>query len=371
MTKFLRSGREWRASDEAPDFQDVLPVGTYLLSKDPLGFYLSEVEEFTLPSKTYGKEIERHHRIINTFLDRPATTGVILTGEKGSGKTLLSKRVSIELAKKHGIPTIVINAPYCGDDFNQFIQSISQPTLIVLDEFEKVYDNAAQSSLLTVLDGTMPSKKLFIVAINNVSKMNPYMLNRPGRFFYVFKYDGVSESAVREFLEDRLHDKTRIESVVTYAQLFRNFTFDMLSAIVEEMNRYSESVGEVLKHINVSMEYGGGDIYEVLHVEFKDPPPENKGWDEEHTKSRERTKRFNDGGMYNPLQDEVSQLVYYHHYDEEDGETSTEHDYFRLTPDNIVKVEKGGFFTFETDKLTMRIGKKVYESRPVIDDLLG
>jgi hypothetical protein len=372
MTKYLRQGRDWFTADSAPDFKDFLPVGTYLLNNDPVrGYYLSEIDDFTLPKRTYGKEIERHQRIINTFLSRPAATGVILAGEKGAGKTLLSKRISIEAAKQHEIPTIIINAPYHGDDFNQFIQSITQPALIILDEFEKVYDNEAQNALLTVLDGTMQSKKLFIVAINDVFKMNQYMLNRPGRFFYVFNYAGVPEDAIREFLGDNLEDKSRIESVVSYAQLFRNFTFDMLSAIVEEMNRYDEPIREVLKYINVSMEYGGGDTYEVLDVRFKDPDESNLGWDRDSLKKRRSAREFNGGDRYNPLQDEVDQAVYHLCLDEEDGETSSEYQYYRISPDNIVKVEKGGFFTFETAELILKIGKRKPEeysaSRVILD----
>jgi hypothetical protein len=370
MTKYNRQGRDWFTADSAPDYRDELPAGTYLLNHNPVdGFYFSEVEDFKLPAKTYGKEINRHNRIIETFLSRPASTGVILAGEKGAGKTLLTKRVSIELGAKHGIPTIIVNAPYKGDEFNQFIQSISQPALIVLDEFEKVYDGASQNALLTVLDGTMQSKKLFIVAINEVHKMNQYMLNRPGRFFYVFNYAGVQDDAIREFLEDNLNDKSRIESVVSYAQLFRNFTFDMLSAIVEEMNRYDEPVREVLKYINVSMEYGGGDYYEVLDVVFKNADKTNLGWDADTDKSKRRRRSFNDGRLYNPLHDDVNQSVYYRHCDEEDGEITIEYEYHHLSPDNIVKVEKGGFFTFETEDLTMRIGKKVTEVRSAVDSI--
>lgn len=370
MTKFLRQGQDWFTTEATPDFREELPVGTYLLNHNAIqGYYLSEIDDFKLPSKMYGKEIERHNRIINTFLSRPAGTGVILAGEKGAGKTLLSKKVSIELAKEHGIPTIIVNAPHCGDEFNQFIQSITQPALIFLDEFEKVYDSKSQDSLLTVLDGTMQSRKLFIVAINEVHRMNQYMLNRPGRFFYVFNYAGVSTDAIREFLEDNLENKSRIESVLSYAQLFRNFTFDMLTAVVEEMNRYNEPVREVLKVLNVSMQYGGGDFYEVLSVTLKQTDPEPLEWDADSLKEKRSARNFNDGRIYNPLQDEVSQPVYYSSKNTE-GEVEYDYDYYTVTPDNIIKVEKGGFFTFETDELIMRIGKRVAEERTTVQGLL-
>jgi hypothetical protein len=363
MTNYIRQGRDWFTADSTPDFKEALPTGTYLLNyAEGTGFYFSEVEQFQLPPKTYGKEIERHDRIIKTFLSRPATTGVILAGEKGAGKTLLAKRVSLELAKRHDIPTIIVNAPYCGDEFNQFIQSFKQPALIILDEFEKVYKPDAQAALLTVLDGTMQSKKLFIVAVNEVYKINSYMLNRPGRFFYVFNYAGIQEDSIREFLLDKLDDKSRIESVINYAQLFRNFTFDMLAAIMEEMNRYNEPVGVVLQYLNVSMDYGGGDTYQVLDVKFKNPSEQNLGWQAGLTRTADR---FNDGDLYNPLQDVVSQQIYHRSLDKETGETELNCDYYRLTPSDIVKVERGGVFTFETEDLTVKIGKNVAEHRPV------
>lgn len=368
MTKYIQRGRDWLLSDSAPEYKDELPVGTYLLNHDPMnGFHLSEIEDFTLPSKIYGKEIERHNRIIQTFLSRPASTGVILAGEKGAGKTLLSKRISIELAKKHGIATIVVTAPYAGDEFSQFIQSIKQPALIFFDEFEKVYEEAGQEALLTVLDGTMQSKKLFIVAINEVRRMSRFMLNRPGRFFYVFNYAGVPEDAIKEFLEDNLNDKSRILSVMLYSQLFRNFTFDMLSAIVEEMNRYDEPVSEVLKYLNVSMDYDGGTLYEVRWVKFKNNGDDERVWDEDSLLNDKNAKAFADNEYYNPLQETVFQIVHFLEKNEETGEMVSDKGFFKITPDDIKQIDKKGNFTFETDELIIEISKKVVEpGRPVI-----
>lgn len=372
MTLFERQGRDWFFASAPRKVYDRLPAGTYMLNNEPgLGYYLSEIDDFTLPEKTYGKEIEQYGRIINTFLSRPATTGVILAGEKGSGKTLLSKRVSIELAKQHGIPTIIVNAPHCGDAFNQYMQSISQPALVILDEFEKVYDDETQKKLLTVLDGTMQSKKLFIVAINDISKMNSHMLNRPGRFFYVYTYTGVPEDAIREYVVEKLADKSRIDSVVSYSQLFRSFTFDMLSAIVEEMNRYDEPVSEVMKNLNVRMDFGGGDLYEVLDVKLKGAISEKfAGWDATSIKKGFSGRQFNEGHPYNPFQDAVNQRIYMLRADKETrSDEDDEYDYYGenyeyylVTPNDIVKAEKGGFFTFDTEKLTLKIGKRRLES---------
>ena len=108
----MRSGNTYRVSkNEAIDLHELLPAGNYVIKEDQFGsLYLEHIEDFKPLAKMYGDTLKNTDRIIQTFLDRPAATGVMLTGEKGSGKTLLSKNVCIELAKQ-GIPTIIINAP--------------------------------------------------------------------------------------------------------------------------------------------------------------------------------------------------------------------------------------------------------------------
>lgn len=146
MTHFLKNGNTYQvASEEAMDIHQILPPGNYTVKQNQVtgAFYLEHIEDFTRPAKVYGDSLKNTDRIIRTFLDRPNSTGVMLTGEKGSGKTLLTKNVAIAL-KEQGIPTLVINSPLCGDGFNTFVQTIEQPCAILFDEFEKVYNSEQQ-----------------------------------------------------------------------------------------------------------------------------------------------------------------------------------------------------------------------------------
>ena len=93
---FLKSGNTFRVtSKEELNLHDTLPVGTYVVKFNSMQghFYLERIDDFTLPSKLYGDTNRHAERILNTFLDRPAGTGVILNGEKGSGKTLLLRQM--------------------------------------------------------------------------------------------------------------------------------------------------------------------------------------------------------------------------------------------------------------------------------------
>lgn len=250
MANFTRMGNTFRvAPKHSLDIQPTLPPGNYTIAQDDHGMFLVMTESFVSPPKIYGDVLKNTDRILRTFADRPHGTGVMLEGEKGSGKTLLAKNIAIEGAKV-GIPTIIVNAPWCGDGFNKFIQAIEQPTIILFDEFEKIYDDETQEKVLTLFDGVWPSKKLYIVTCNDKYKIDNHMHNRPGRMFYSISYSGLSLDFIREYAEDQLDNKSHVDKLCDLTSLFEEFNFDMLKALVEEMNRYKETPQEAMKLLN-------------------------------------------------------------------------------------------------------------------------
>ena len=265
MTYFLKSGTRFNVSTkEAMDLHETLPAGHYTVRFDKMSgaFYLEQIEGFEIRGKIYGDTKRNSNRILNTFKDRTASTGVMLTGEKGSGKTLLAKMLSLD-ALDEGIPTIVINNPWCGEEFNGFLQMIEQPTVILFDEFEKVYDREQQEAMLTLLDGVYPSKKLFVLTCNDKWRVNEHMRNRPGRIYYMMDFKGLDDDFIREYCEDNLKAKEYIDTICRIATMFDQFNFDMLKAMVEEMNRYGETPQQVMKMLNARPEFSGESRYKV------------------------------------------------------------------------------------------------------------
>lgn len=253
MTYFLRhpEGIFLRSDNQLLSVERELEIATYVASVTPLGeFYLQKTESFTRPKKTYGTVNTKAARIMNTFEDRPNSTGVLLSGEQGSGKTMLARELSL-LGQEKGIATIIVNSPFCGTSFNQFIQMVDVPAIIIIDEFEKMYDDADQQKMLTLLDGLFPTKKLFVLTCNNVYRIDQHMLNRPGRIFYHLKYEGLEREFITEYCADVLIDKEEAAGVLHISGHFRDFNFDMLKAIVEEMNRYSIGANEAVEMLNV------------------------------------------------------------------------------------------------------------------------
>eukprot|EP00956_Cyclotella_meneghiniana_P029614 scaffold72384_cov42-Cyclotella_meneghiniana.AAC.2 len=266
---FHKDGNKFHVTPKVNlDLHDKLPPGTYTVNYDSCRseYFLEIIDDFALNGKIYGDVAKTSDRILRTFMERQRSTGVLLVGEKGSGKTLLAQYMSIAAAKENGIPTIVVNQPWHGDEFNLFIQSISQPTIIFFDEFEKVYRNDhenQQEKMLTLFDGVYSSQKLFLLTCNDKSRLNDHLMNRPGRIYYMLEYGGLQPDFITEYCEDNLVQKEHISSVCAISALFSSFNFDMLKAMVEDMNRYGESPSEVLKYLNVRPDVSRPENYSV------------------------------------------------------------------------------------------------------------
>lgn len=230
-----------------------LPAGNYVVKLNMFGYFLEKIEDFGPQGTIYGNVLTTANRIINTFESRDKSTGVLLSGIKGTGKTMMSRILGIECFNR-GIPCLIINEPHIGDAFNQFIQDINQPALIMFDEFEKVYPKEKQEHMLTLLDGVFPTKKLFVLTSNSMLRMDDNLIQRPGRIFYHIEYKGLDEQFIRDYCNANLNDKSHIEKICTLASMYYAFTFDILKAIVEEMNRYNETPAEAVRLLNAKPE---------------------------------------------------------------------------------------------------------------------
>ena len=283
MTYYFRQGNQLHvADDRSVDMVKFLPPATYTVGVNPMTkeIYLIEVDNFTLPTALYGTIESDTDRVLNTYVTRPTSTGVMLAGEKGSGKTLFAKTLSVKARERMGMPTVIINIPLSGDGFNKFIQDIDQPCVILFDEFEKVYNNKdSQQSILTLLDGTYPTQKLFVLTCNDKYAVDDNMRNRPGRLFYMLDFTGLEESFVREYCARNFKPEYQeyTDDVISLMPIIKAMNFDMLASMVEEINRYGDRPQQAVRMLNVKPDSWLSEKSELYNVTILvDGKPVNK-----------------------------------------------------------------------------------------------
>ena len=255
MSYYIKRGTQITISSEKDQqINTDLPVGTYAVKFNPQGgfFYLTEIDDMSLPTKTYGKSNQENtDRILKKFASQTKSVGVLLEGLKGTGKTMLTKTLSATL-REQGISTIVVSDAFNGTEFNTFMGQIDVPAMVMFDEFEKVYhDQDAQAALLSLFDGVMESKKLFVLTVNG--RVNEFLINRPGRMHYRIKFRGLEKDFVSEFLDETLVNQDHRVDLEQLLDCFAELSFDMLKAVVDEMNLFGFTAKEATKNLNVDL----------------------------------------------------------------------------------------------------------------------
>lgn len=245
---------------------DKLKPAVYYIRNNPMmGFFLEkEHDNFAAPPQLFGPVKRRIEKIKTTFDDRINSTGVLLTGDKGSGKTMLAEVLCNEMITA-GIPVIIIDERYTGSNFTSFIDSLGVVVLF-FDEFGKTYPvkqrntddgNDSQESLLSLLDGVNRQKRLVIMTENNEYDINDFIKSRPGRVFYHFKYKKLDEETIKEFSESENIPRDIADCVLDASRKMDEFSFDTLKAIIEEYKRFGGSADnfeEILIDLNIDFD---------------------------------------------------------------------------------------------------------------------
>lgn len=226
-------------------------------------FELNQQSSFILPKKVYGHNTSITTKIMDLFERNVGrTSGVMLEGTKGTGKTLTAAEVCIQ-ANSFGIPVIILQSPYSGEKFNDFMNSITEKCVVFIDEFEKTFKEQDDiDSVLQLLDGGIKTHKLFLMTSNTQLANNEklqFLFNRPGRVHYLFTYGSLSNEIVQEYIDDCLQYKEYEASIKNLKRSFKVFTMDILKTIVNEVNFYGASklpFNEIINDLNVKTDRG-------------------------------------------------------------------------------------------------------------------
>lgn len=232
-----------------------LPVGSYDVGFHPMqGFWLQSREDLVVrEEKIYGSHVSRVKKVLSAYEASDRNLGVILSGQKGIGKSLFA-RVLAEEAIKIGLPLINVSMPI--DGIASFLSSIHQQVIVLFDEFEKLFaktqEGDPQTELLGLFDGTDAGKKLFVITCNDFTKLNEFFLNRPGRFHYHFMLQALNKEEIQEYMFDQVKPEYQgcINDIVSFG-MRTDLTYDCLRAIAFELNR-GYGLQETLDDLNIT-----------------------------------------------------------------------------------------------------------------------
>lgn len=267
---------------------DKLPARVYSVNFHPLmGFSLNILKKsLDLPNKIYGKVQQRTEKCIETYKSRTASTGILLTGDKGTGKTLQMAYLANKVISELNLPVIMITEPHAGAQFTSFIESIGECCLI-FDEFGKMYrasrasqeadiEAPQQSSLLSLMDGVDKTKRMIILTENSEYDINDFMLNRPSRIYYHFKYKKLEEESIIGYCKDINIKETIINDILDISRKSKLFSFDMLQSITEEHLRFGSSVQDSISDLNIDVSEDTLDLKQVVKIIYKQTNTEMK-----------------------------------------------------------------------------------------------
>ena len=217
--------------------------------------------EMNLPPTVYQTKKDKIFvdRVLKNFNHSGKnTTGVLLTGDKGTGKSVTAKI----LAEKAKLPIVVINPEMEEKYLEEFFKEFDQPVCILFDEVDKSFNT---NKMLTFLDGMhKTAKKLVIMTANDEDNLSGYIKNRCSRIRYYRHYNMLEDA--KEYAELICKEKgvENIEEIVNF--IVNNIKYpsiDNISSFIDEViftKEWNLSLNEVLEFMNINV--GEGSISE-------------------------------------------------------------------------------------------------------------
>lgn len=216
---------------------------------------LTIAPDLQMPNKIY--ETDDVSKFMDKVLKRydsveAGTVGVMLSGLKGSGKTITAKNIAL----KSNLPIILIDKGFRPSLLIKLFNMLAETEVCVLfDEIDKLSEDYDDDYLLKILDGANTSgKKLVLCTCNDPDDISEYLKDRCSRIRYWKEFDKMNASMIQTILEDKLNDKTEVKPLLDFiSEKFDVTSFDNINSFIDEVNMYpTDSFEELFEDMNLS-----------------------------------------------------------------------------------------------------------------------
>lgn len=262
MTKFAYQGDIVSLVDfDTNAIQEKLYPAVYSVGLGMTGFYLKcRGARLNTPSTLYGSVSQRAEKVLNSYKDTTSSFGVLLSGAKGAGKTMLSNVVANKAIDELNLPVIMVEGNFPTNALCGFIEQLGE-CVVYFDEFGKRFkdEDDSQDDMLTLFDGSGASKRMVLLTENSKYDVNQYMINRPGRIWYHFQYDKLEVEVIEQYCQAQGLDEETVNKIILRREVVREFSFDVLQALVIEYKRYGGDIDKLAEDLNVEVMHKPSD----------------------------------------------------------------------------------------------------------------
>lgn len=209
---------------------------------------------FNLPPKIYNteKDIDFIDKVIKKYNNTESgVLGVMLSGLKGGGKTVMLKQIAL----KSNLPIILLDRGFPEYKYKSLFKGmVDTDACFVFDEIDKADEGFNIGDLLQVLDGMNTiGKKLMLFACNNEKKVNEFLVDRCSRIRYWKRFEKMSQDLIEQVVNDLIEGERAPEISKFIYENFKCVSFDNILSFVDEVKTFPESsLKELFNDMNLT-----------------------------------------------------------------------------------------------------------------------